>query len=116
MVKIIVTHFFLLVKYFLWLYNLRMYNNIYLVRDKVSQVYNHCFPAVNDGSAVRSVCDMFGKSPHFKDLELVRFDYGFDIQTGRPVNSECAVIALPEPDQAPKMPLSQGSATVEVER
>lgn len=90
-----------------------MTNNIYLIRDKVSQVYEHCLPAINDGAAVRAVCDMLGKSPHFRDLELWRFDFGFDVATGRPVQLESAVIALPEqPSDAPAMPLSQGSAKV----
>lgn len=94
-----------------------MTNNIYLVRDTVSKLYQHCFPAVNDGSAVRQVCDMFGKAPHFKDLELFRFDYGFNIETSEPVKVEKAVIALPQmSSDAPQMPLSAGSSQVELER
>ena len=94
-----------------------MTNNIYLVRDTVSKLYQHCFPAVNDGSAVRQVCDMFGKTPHFKDLELWRFDYGFNVETSEAVNVEKAVIALPQmSSDAPTMPMSEGVAQVELKR
>lgn len=91
-----------------------MTNNIYLLRDKVAQTFGFSFPAVNDGSAVRYVSQTYGKSPLWHDLELWRFSYGFDVQTGDPVQCEKAVIALPElPSGADNMPLSAGSATVE---
>lgn len=89
--------------------------NIYQVRDVVAKEFKTVFAAKNDATAVRYLVDLAGKDRHFKDLELWRFDYGYDFETGAPVQVDRAVIALPE--QAPEMPLSvSDSARVEVRK
>lgn len=90
--------------------------NLYLIRDKVALKIKYVFPSENDNTAVRDVCDRFDKDIHFSDLELWRFGYAVNKDTGDSVPTEKAVIALPLPKNAPKMPLGQGSATVEVKQ
>lgn len=68
---------------------------IYLLRDKVAQTYVRSFDASNDGVAVRYVVDMYGKQPHFSDLELWRAGVSYDIKTGEIGSVDKAVIALP---------------------
>lgn len=88
-----------------------MTNNIYLLRDTVSKTVKFCFSSVNDGSAVRYVCDLVGKDPHFKDYELWRYDSAFDVETMESRVIDKAVIALPSPENAPAMPLSNAGVT-----
>lgn len=88
-----------------------MYNNIYLLRDTVSKTVKFCFSSVNDGSAVRYVCDLVGKDPHFKDYELWRYDSAYDVETMESKSIDRAVIALPSPENAPTMPLSNAGVT-----
>lgn len=93
-----------------------MTHNIYLIRDKVGLTFDVAFNAINDASAVRYVVSRYGKAPVYKDLELWRSDYGFDVQTGKGCTIEPAVIALPPADEAPEMPVTQGSGAVEIKR
>lgn len=87
-----------------------MTNFIYQIRDKVSQTFKFVLCSNNDASAVRDTCDMLRGNPHYNDFELWRFDYGFDKETGEPVTSERAVIALPpQPAGAPQMPVGSGA-------
>lgn len=72
-----------------------MKQSIYLLRDKVAQSYVRSFDAANDGVAVRYVVDVYGKQPHFTDLELWRAGVSYDIQTGEISQVEKAVVALP---------------------
>lgn len=86
-----------------------MTHNIYLIRDKVGLTFDVAFNAINDASAVRYVVSRFGKVPAYKDIELWRSDFCFDVQTGKTSSCESAVIALPPADAAPEMPLNKGS-------
>ncbi len=84
-----------------------MKHNIYLLRDKVALTFDECFKANNDADAVRTVTRAYGSTPRYKDFELWRFDYAFDVETGVAVPVERAVVALPDlPENAPKMPMS----------
>lgn len=75
--------------------------NIYLIRDKVALSFVRSFDSNNDGTAVRFVVDVYGKQPHYEDLELWRFGYGYDSETGDPVPVEKCVVALPPQPKAP---------------
>lgn len=89
--------------------------NIYQVRDTVAKEFKTIFASKNDASAVRQLVDIAGKDPHYKDLELWRFNYAYDFETGEPVQVDRAVIALPDVSQAPKMPMSESqSARMEI--
>lgn len=77
--------------------------SIYLVRDKVAQSFVRSFDAPNDNSAVRYIVDVYGKQPHYEDLELWRFPYGYNIETGDCVAMEKAVIALPSVAERPSV-------------
>lgn len=72
-----------------------MKQQIYLLRDKVAQSYVRAFDASNDATAVRYIVDVYGKQPHYSDLELVRFGVAYDVQTGDKSDVERAVVALP---------------------
>lgn len=72
-----------------------MKQSIYLLRDKVAQTFTRAFDCQNDGVAVRYVVDVYGKQPHYSDLELWRTEVGYDVETGSIVNGERAVVALP---------------------
>lgn len=86
-----------------------MTHNIYLIRDKVALTFDVAFNAINDASAVRYVVSRYGKLSVYKDLELWRSDFCFDLQTGKTSSCESAVIALPPSEAAPEMPLNKGS-------
>lgn len=91
-----------------------MTHTIYLIRDKVAQTFDVAFNAINDNSAVRYVVSRYGQSPVYKDVELWRSDYCYNVETGKGATCEPAVIALPPASELPPMPTNQGSATVEV--
>lgn len=93
-----------------------MTHNIYLIRDKVGLTFDAAFNAINDASAVRYVVSRFGKAPVYKDLELWRSDYGFDVQTGKGCTIEPAVVALPPAEEVPAMPVTQGNGSVELKQ
>lgn len=79
-----------------------MTQNIYLLRDKVALSFVRAFDAQNDGVAVRYIVDVYGKQPHYEDLELWRSECAYDVQTGAIVTVERAVVALPPvPAKAP---------------
>lgn len=79
-----------------------MTQTIYLLRDKVALSFVRAFDAQNDGVAVRYIVDVYGKQPHYTDLELWRSEVGYDIQTGEITKGERAVVALPAaPSAAP---------------
>lgn len=78
-----------------------MKQSIYLLRDKVAQTYVRSFDASNDGVAVRYVVDVYGKQPHFTDLELWRAGVCYDVTTGELSDVDKAVIALPAVPVAP---------------
>lgn len=75
--------------------------SIYLLRDKVALSFVRCFDAANDNAAVRYVVDVYGQQPHYTDLELWRYPYGYDIETGEATASEKAVVALPPAPERP---------------
>lgn len=72
-----------------------MKQSIYLLRDKVALSYVRAFDAQNDGVAVRYIVDVYGKQPHYSDLELWRAGVAYDISTGVVSEIEKAVVALP---------------------
>lgn len=79
-----------------------MKQSIYLLRDKVALSFVRAFDAQNDGVAVRYIVDVYGKQPHYSDLELWRTEVGYDVETGAIVQGERAVVALPPaPSTAP---------------
>lgn len=78
-----------------------MKQNIYLLRDKVALSFVRSFDASNDAVAVRHVVDMYGKQPHFDDLELWRSSAAFDVETGDISSVEKCVVALPPVPVAP---------------
>lgn len=65
------------------------------MRDKVAQTYVRSFDSSNDGVAVRYVVDVYGKQPHYSDLELWRAGVCYDVETGEISNVDKAVVALP---------------------
>lgn len=75
---------------------LYMTQKIYLLRDKVALSFVRAFDAQNDGVAVRYIVDVYGKQPHYADLELWRSEVGYNIETGAIENGERAVVALPQ--------------------
>lgn len=77
--------------------------SIYLVRDKVAQSFVRSFDAPNDMAATRYIVDIYGKQPHYEDLELWRFPYGYNIETGDCVAMDKAVIALPPVAERPSV-------------
>lgn len=80
-----------------------MTQNIYLLRDKVALTYVRSFDAVNDGVAVRYVVDVYGKDPHYTDLELWRSAVAYDTMTGDVSPVEKCVVALPPVPEQPKV-------------
>mgnify|MGYP007069929690 CR=1 FL=1 len=79
-----------------------MIQKIYLLRDKVALSYVRAFDAQNDGVAVRYIVDVYGKQPHYSDLELWRTEVGYNIETGAIEQGERACVALPPaPSTAP---------------
>lgn len=72
-----------------------MVQQIYLLRDTVAKTYVRSFDSSNDGTAVRYTVDMYGKQPHYSDLELWRAGIGYDVETGELISADKAVIALP---------------------
>lgn len=88
--------------------------NIYVFRDKVAKDFKMPFGSVNDNTAVRQFCDILKNEPHYGDFELWRFKYGFDNNTLEPFEVGSAVVATPpRPQDAPKMPMNSGVASVE---
>lgn len=80
-----------------------MKQSIYLMRDKVAQAYVRSFDASNDGVAVRYVVDVYGKQPHYTDLELWRSGVAYDVETGEITSTDKAVIALPSAPVPPSV-------------
>ena len=80
-----------------------MKQSIYLMRDKVAQAYVRSFDASNDNVAVRYVVDVYGKQPHYTDLELWRSGVAYDVETGEISNTDKAVIALPSAPVPPSI-------------
>lgn len=79
-----------------------MKQNVYLLRDKVALTFTRAFDAQNDGVAVRYIVDVYGKQPHYSDLELWRTECAYDVETGAILPGERAVVALPAaPSSAP---------------
>lgn len=80
-----------------------MKQNIYLLRDKVALTYVRSFDSSNDSTAVRYVVDVYGKQPHYEDLELWRSGVAYDVETGETMAIDKAVVALPPVPVAPSV-------------
>ena len=80
-----------------------MKQNIYLLRDKVALNFVRSFDAGNDGVAVRYIVDVYGKQPHYEDLELWRSGVAYHVSTGEISTTEKVVVALPSAPVAPKI-------------
>lgn len=80
-----------------------MRQNIYLLRDKVALSFVRAFDCSNDAVAVRHVVDVYGKQPHFSDLELWRSSVAYDVETGDISSVEKCVVALPPVPVAPSV-------------
>lgn len=77
--------------------------NIYLLRDTVALSYVRAFDASNDNTAVRYIVDVYGKQPHYTDLELWRSGVAYDLQTGEISTTEKCVVALPPVPSEPAL-------------
>lgn len=76
----------------------------YLIRDTVALSYVRAFDAPNDNAAVRYVVDLYGKQPHFSDLELYRTGFSYDLQSGDvDRTSDKVCVALPPQPVAPSV-------------